>query len=60
MYSFSDCTLIRCNPFSFFCISVIVFPRSVVCSTSIILVWFAKGSVFLEGFKVTTLVCGVL
>jgi len=24
-----------------------------------LLVWFAKGSVFLEGFKVTTLVCGV-
>ena len=23
------------------------------------LVWFGKGSVFLEGFKVTTLVCGV-
>jgi len=26
------------------------------CSRSILLVWFAKGSVFLEGFKVTTLV----
>ena len=24
------------------------------CSRSILLVWFAKGSVFLEGFKVTT------
>jgi len=30
------------------------------CLRSIFLVWFAKGSVFLEGFKVTTLVCGVL
>ena len=30
------------------------------CSRSILLGWFAKGSVFLEGFKVTTLVCGVL
>jgi len=29
------------------------------CSISILLVWFVKGSVFLEGFKVTTLVCGV-
>jgi len=29
------------------------------CSRSILLVWFAKGSVFLEGFKVTTLVCCV-
>jgi len=28
------------------------------CSRSILLVLFAKGSVFLEGFKVT-LVCGV-
>ena len=27
------------------------------CSRSILLVWFAKGSVFLEGFKVTTFVC---
>jgi len=26
------------------------------CSRSILLVWFAKGSVFLEGFKVTTFV----
>jgi len=30
------------------------------CSRSILLMWFAKGSVFLEGFNVTTLVCGVL
>ena len=30
------------------------------CSRSILLVWFAKGSVFLERFKVTILVCGVL
>jgi len=29
------------------------------CSRSTFLVWFAKGSVFLEGFKVTTLVCDV-
>jgi len=29
------------------------------CSRSTLLVWLAKGSVFLEGFKVTTLVCGV-
>ena len=29
------------------------------CSRSTLLVWFAKGSVFLEGFKVTSLVCGV-
>ena len=29
------------------------------CSRSILLVWFAKGSVFLEGFKVTILVCVV-
>jgi len=29
------------------------------CSRSTLLVWFAKGSVFLERFKVTTLVCGV-
>ena len=29
------------------------------CSRSILLVLFAKGSVFLEGFKVGTLVCGV-
>jgi len=29
------------------------------CSRSILFVWFAKGSVFLEGFKVNTLVCGV-
>ena len=29
------------------------------CSRSILLVLFAKGSVFLEGFQVTTLVCGV-
>ena len=28
-------------------------------SRSTFLVWFAKGSVFLEGFKVTTLVGGV-
>ena len=30
-----------------------------MCSRSILLVRFVKGSVFLEGFKVTTLVCGV-
>ena len=29
------------------------------CSRSTLLVWFDKGSVFLEGFKVTTLVSGV-
>ena len=29
------------------------------CSRSTFLVWFSKDSVFLEGFKVTTLVCGV-
>ena len=29
------------------------------CSRSVLLVWFARGSVFLEGIKVTTLVCGV-
>ena len=29
-------------------------------SRSTLLVWFAKGSVFLEGFKVTTLVACVL
>ena len=29
------------------------------CSRSTLLVWFAKDNVFLEGFKVTTLVCGV-
>ena len=30
------------------------------CSRSILLVWFAKGSVLLEGFKVTALVVCVL
>ena len=29
------------------------------CSRSIFMVWFSKGSVFLEGFKVITLVCDV-
>jgi len=28
-------------------------------SRSTFLVWIAKGSMFFEGFKVTTLVCGV-
>jgi len=28
-------------------------------SRSTFLVWFAKGNVFLEGFKVTTLVCAI-
>jgi len=46
-----------------YCIFVFMLPRSVCvflrCSRSTLLGWFAKGNVFLEGFKVTTLVSSV-
>jgi len=32
---FSYCTLIRCNHFSIFCISVVVLSRSIMCSWSV-------------------------